>query len=69
MKNLVLLPVLLLCTTFLTISQTPTYKVYAIRFAESTYPFTIADWAKGGPKNKPVKINFMVWAKGGPKEP
>jgi glyoxylase-like metal-dependent hydrolase (beta-lactamase superfamily II) len=60
MKNLVLLPVLLLCTAFLTRAQTPTYKVYAIRFAESTYPFTIADWAKGGPK-EPVKINFMVW--------
>jgi glyoxylase-like metal-dependent hydrolase (beta-lactamase superfamily II) len=60
MKNLVLLPVLLLCTALLTRAQTPTYKVYAIRFAESTYPFTIADWAKGGPK-EPVKINFMVW--------
>ena len=59
---------ILLSFTFITLvsclgvkAQKPTYKVYAIRFAESTYPFTSADWAKGAPKSVPVKINFMVW--------
>ncbi len=42
-------------------AQTPSYKIYAIRFAASGYPFTVADWAEGGPRNEPVKINFMVW--------
>lgn len=37
------------------------YKVYAIRFASSSYPFTVADWADGGPKTEKVKIDFMVW--------
>ena len=60
MKKLILI-ILFTTGALLGYSQTPTYKVYAIRFAESTYPFTVADWAKGGPKNQPVKINFMVW--------
>jgi len=59
MKHLLLL--IFLYTALHTKAQTPSYKIFAIRFAESTYPFTIADWAKGGPKTKPVKINFMVW--------
>ena len=59
MKNLFLL-ILFILSTLYTKAQTPTYKAYAIRFAESTYPFTVADWVKGGPKT-PVKINFMVW--------
>lgn len=60
MKKLIII-ILFTTGALLGYSQTPTYKVYAIRFAESTYPFTVADWAKGGPKNQPVKINFMVW--------
>jgi glyoxylase-like metal-dependent hydrolase (beta-lactamase superfamily II) len=39
----------------------PVYKVYAIRFASSGYPFTVADWADGAPKTEKVKIDFMVW--------
>lgn len=37
------------------------YKVYAIKFAGSAYPFTAADWADGAPKTDSVKIDFMVW--------
>lgn len=44
-----------------TSAQAVTYKVYAVRFAKSTYPFTAADWADGGPKTDRVKIDFMVW--------
>lgn len=43
------------------LAQKPTYKVYAIKFATSAYPFTEADWAKGGSKTDSIKINFMVW--------
>lgn len=47
-----------------TFAQRPHYEVYALRFASSAYPFTVADWADKGPKD-PVKIDFMVWlAKG-----
>lgn len=42
-------------------AQTPTYKVYVIRFAGSAYPFTAADWSKGAPKTDSVKFNFMMW--------
>lgn len=41
-------------------SQSPKYEVYAVKFASSAYPFTVADWADKGPKD-PVKIDFMVW--------
>jgi glyoxylase-like metal-dependent hydrolase (beta-lactamase superfamily II) len=61
MKNLFILTFFTLAFSFVAKAQKPTYKVYAIRFAESTYAFTAADWAKGAPKSLPVKINFMVW--------
>jgi len=41
-------------------AQTLAYKVYAIRFAVSARPFSVADWAKG-PKTDSVKINFVIW--------
>lgn len=55
-----LLPILLLLQCNAMFSQAPHYEVYAVRFASSAYPFTIADWADKGPKD-PVKIDFMVW--------
>jgi glyoxylase-like metal-dependent hydrolase (beta-lactamase superfamily II) len=42
-------------------AQVPVYKVYAVKFAISNYPFSVADWADGGPKTDSVKINFMFW--------
>jgi glyoxylase-like metal-dependent hydrolase (beta-lactamase superfamily II) len=51
--------VMLFCTN--AYSQNTDYKVYAIKFADSTYPFTIGDWADGGPKTESVEIDFMVW--------
>lgn len=42
-------------------AQSPNYKVYALKFARSSYPFTVADWADGGPATEKVSINFMVW--------
>jgi glyoxylase-like metal-dependent hydrolase (beta-lactamase superfamily II) len=59
MKNPLLLTLLILSSLCVR-AQVPTYKVYAVRFAESTYPFTVADWVIGGPKTS-LKINFMVW--------
>lgn len=61
MKKTLLLALLIVTTVLSARSQTANYKVYAIRFASSAYPFTVADWAKGGPKTDSVKINFMVW--------
>ncbi|WDF56877.1 N-acyl homoserine lactonase family protein [Mucilaginibacter sp. KACC 22063] len=37
------------------------YKVYAVKFATSGYPFTAADWAKGGSKSEKVNITFSFW--------
>jgi glyoxylase-like metal-dependent hydrolase (beta-lactamase superfamily II) len=42
-------------------SQTPSYRIYVINFARSAYPFSVADWADGGPKTDSVKIDFMFW--------
>ncbi|MEO6980931.1 MAG: N-acyl homoserine lactonase family protein, partial [Mucilaginibacter sp.] len=61
MKKSVLLSLLILVFALVVRAQTPVYNVYAIRFAGSSYPFTAADWAKGGPKTDSVKFNFMVW--------
>ncbi len=61
MKKLLLLSLLILSAGLYASAQTPGYKVYAIKFAGSSYPFTAADWSKGGPKTDSVKINFMVW--------
>jgi glyoxylase-like metal-dependent hydrolase (beta-lactamase superfamily II) len=60
MKKYFLLTLLLTTVTLLK-AQTNTYKVFAVRFAASSYPFKVGDWAKGGPINKPVNINFMYW--------
>ena len=61
MKKLLLLFLLIFNAGHYANAQTPGYKVYAIKFAGSSYPFTAADWAKGGPKTDSVKFNFMVW--------
>ncbi|MDO3628842.1 N-acyl homoserine lactonase family protein [Mucilaginibacter sp. BT774] len=61
MKKTFLLALVLTATVLLARAQRPAYKVYAIKFAASNYPFTAADWAKGGPNTDSVKINFMVW--------
>jgi glyoxylase-like metal-dependent hydrolase (beta-lactamase superfamily II) len=61
MKKLLLLSFLNLSLLFTARAQAPVYKVYAVKFAESAYPFTVADWADGGPKTDSVKINFMFW--------
>jgi glyoxylase-like metal-dependent hydrolase (beta-lactamase superfamily II) len=61
MKKTFLLALLIAATILSARSQTATYKVYAIKFAGTVYPFTAADWAKGGSKADSVKINFMVW--------
>jgi len=60
MKKIFLIAVLI-AVTLCVHAQNPTYRVYAVRFAKSAYPFTAADWAKGAPKTDSVKINFMVW--------
>ncbi len=42
-------------------AQIPGYKIYAIPFARSGYPFTAADWAQGGSKSEKLDITFSVW--------
>ncbi|MFI5136678.1 MAG: N-acyl homoserine lactonase family protein [Sphingobacteriales bacterium] len=61
MKKTFVLTLLIVATALAARSQTTNYKVYAIKFAASAYPFTVADWVKDGPKTDSVKINFMVW--------
>jgi len=52
---------LLIAATVISVrAQSLAYKVYAIRFAVSGRPFSVADWAKG-PKSDSVKINFVIW--------
>lgn len=52
---------MMLIQSIVSYSQAPHYEVYAVKFASSAYPFTVADWADKGPKDQPVKIDFMVW--------
>ncbi|AYL99386.1 N-acyl homoserine lactonase family protein [Mucilaginibacter celer] len=61
MKKINLFTLILSFVSLAACAQTPTYKVYAVKFAESGYPFKVGDWALNGPKNQPVKIDFMVW--------
>lgn len=61
MKKLFLLSLVVLSGVLGARAQTPVYKVYAIKFAGSAYPFTAADWAKGAPATDSLKFNFMVW--------
>ncbi|CAN5435375.1 N-acyl homoserine lactonase family protein [soil metagenome] len=61
MKKLVLLIFAIFATVLTARSQAPSYKVYVIKFAGSNYPFSVADWADGGPKTDSVKIDFMIW--------
>ncbi|MBS7564380.1 N-acyl homoserine lactonase family protein [Mucilaginibacter sp. Bleaf8] len=48
------------CLTFATAQQSH-YKVYAIGFARSGYPFMEADWAAGASKAKHLDITFSIW--------
>jgi len=60
-KKTVLLIAAILLSTIIVNAQTQSYKVYAIKFADSTYPFSVGDWADGGSKTEKVEIDFMVW--------
>lgn len=60
MKRYLLL-VLLLCTSLFIHAQQSDFKVFAVRFARSAYPFTAADWAAGGSKTERTDITFSVW--------
>ncbi|PWK79214.1 glyoxylase-like metal-dependent hydrolase (beta-lactamase superfamily II) [Mucilaginibacter oryzae] len=60
MKKVCLLVLASTLVTLAAYAQTPTYKVYSVKFAESGYPFKVSDWALNG-SNEPVKIDFMVW--------
>lgn len=61
MKNFTSLVYILFLSTQISIAQNLDYKVYAVKFATSGYPFMVADWVAGGPKTQPLKIDFMVW--------
>lgn len=61
MKKYVFLVYILFLSTQISIAQNIDYKVYAVKFATSGYPFMVADWVAGGPKTQPLKIDFMVW--------
>lgn len=61
MKKYVFLVYILFLSTQVSIAQNLDYKVYAVKFATSGYPFMVADWVAGGPKTQPLKIDFMVW--------
>ncbi|MFB9844829.1 N-acyl homoserine lactonase family protein [Mucilaginibacter ginsenosidivorans] len=61
MKKITLF-LLALCTfTIETYAQAPTYKVYALRYAEVRDPTPISVWSLNGPKDKTVKVDFVIW--------
>jgi len=61
MKQFIFLTLITLCGAVVARSQTETYKVYAVKFANAAHPFPISDWADGGPRTDSVNIDFMVW--------
>ena len=61
MKRFIILNLLILLSIPAAHSQAQAYKIYAIKFAHSAYPFTTADWATGGSKTESIKIDFMFW--------
>src|SRR5580704_12196034 len=42
-------------------TQTPNYKVYAIRFAAMAHPTPISMWSDKGPDKDSVNIDFSIW--------
>jgi glyoxylase-like metal-dependent hydrolase (beta-lactamase superfamily II) len=59
-KHLCLL-IVLLCSTQLSDAQNLNYRIFAVRFARSGYPFKAADWAAGASKSERLDIAFSVW--------
>lgn len=59
MKKILLL--LLIAISLKLTAQSPTYSVYALKFANASNPFPISDWVDKGPKTDSVNIEFMIW--------
>lgn len=51
----------MLCCFLHVSAQKVNYKVYAVRFAQSGYPFVAGDWAAGASKQQKLNIVFSVW--------
>ncbi|GAB2684970.1 N-acyl homoserine lactonase family protein [Mucilaginibacter koreensis] len=49
------------CSGFYATAQPVNYKIYALRFARSGYPFTAADWAAGASAKERLDITFSIW--------
>lgn len=61
MKKIVLLISIISTVTLNAFSQTPTYGIYALRYASMKSPTPISLWSLNGPKNDSVKIDFVFW--------
>ncbi|MGZ3813737.1 MAG: N-acyl homoserine lactonase family protein [Mucilaginibacter sp.] len=61
MKKTILFISFILALTSRAFSQTPTYEVYALRYAAMRNPTPLSVWALNAPKNDSVKIDFVIW--------
>lgn len=61
MNKITILLLALCAFTTETYAQAPTYKVYALRYAEVRNPTPISVWSLNGPKDKTVKVDFVIW--------
>lgn len=59
MKKLFSLTVILLVVILQAFPQNST--VYALKYASTSTPFPVGQWAKGGPMNDSVGIDFVIW--------
>jgi glyoxylase-like metal-dependent hydrolase (beta-lactamase superfamily II) len=59
--KLISLFILVLSSSLHTRAQNTKYRIYAVRFARSGFPFTAADWASGGSKKQRLDITFSIW--------
>ncbi|MET0638141.1 MAG: N-acyl homoserine lactonase family protein [Chitinophagaceae bacterium] len=61
MKKIILLLLILQLVSASSYSQSQEYKVYALKFAASSYDFSVGDWVPGGPATEKIRFTFFIW--------
>ncbi|MGN6438949.1 MAG: MBL fold metallo-hydrolase [Agriterribacter sp.] len=61
MNKIMLALILCACYSRLALAQSPSYEIYAIKYAMLEKPTPTSGWASGGPDNDSVDIAFMFW--------
>lgn len=61
MKRLIAIALVIILSAGSAHGQQANYDVYAVKFAGTAHPWSVADWAFNAPKKDSIAIDFMVW--------